>query len=300
MDDTARSALIGKEVTLFLIQLQFDQELQRALNYDNMDAANSIRQRREALDAAIDDFQASKGPGDGARNATEREVTDFASEGLRLRSELQRAVEEERYKDASLLKGRLTALQRETDAASASAAAERGTGQLQFRLGQRVLHAEHGYRGIICGWDVKCCEDERWQQENEVDSLQNGASQPFYHVLVDARDWEGSPENSIGYLAEELLIPPESTETWGRQHGPDATFFHPYGGLLFLGSDHQGDLLPSRQLRQKYSAQRRDVGPSDDSDGGSDVSNGGGGPDTDDGPSGSFDFDGPGGGFNIM
>jgi hypothetical protein len=41
-------------------------------------------------------MQASKGPGDGARNARQADVADCASEGLRLRSEMQRAAEEER------------------------------------------------------------------------------------------------------------------------------------------------------------------------------------------------------------
>ena len=38
-------------------------------------------------------------------------------------------------------------------------------------------------------------------------------------------------------------------------------FRHPYGYLLFLGSDSAGDLLPARQLRDKYSAPRREVYP---------------------------------------
>ncbi len=41
-------------------------------------------------------LQASKGRGDGARDARQTEASDFASEGLRLRSEMQRAAEEER------------------------------------------------------------------------------------------------------------------------------------------------------------------------------------------------------------
>ncbi len=40
--------------------------------------------------------QASKGPGDGCRDARQTVVADIASEGLRLRSEMQRAAEEER------------------------------------------------------------------------------------------------------------------------------------------------------------------------------------------------------------
>ena len=36
-------------------------------------------------------------------------------------------------------------------------------------------------------------------------------------------------------------------------------FQHPYSYLLFLGPDGQGNMLPGRQLRNKYSLQRKDV-----------------------------------------
>ncbi len=52
--------------------------------------------------------------------------------------------------------------------------------------------------------------------------------------------------------------------------------------MLFLGTDHAGDLLPSRPLREKYSTPRRDVGPpgddGSDSGGGQDPDSGGSGP----------------------
>ena len=36
---------------------------------------------------------------------------------------------------------------------------------------------------------------------------------------------------------------------------------HPYTYLLFLGPDARGDLIPSRALRERFGAERRDVGP---------------------------------------
>jgi hypothetical protein len=41
-------------------------------------------------------------------------------------------------------------------------------------------------------------------------------------------------------------------------YGPDP-LQHPYSYVLFLGQDARGDMLPCRQLRDKYSARRRDV-----------------------------------------
>ncbi len=61
-----------------------------------------------------------------------------------------------------------------------------------------------------CRWDVQCCEGDEWQVENGVASLSAGPRQPFYHVLVDLRDWEGSdPQTAIAYVPEEVLSPPE-------------------------------------------------------------------------------------------
>lgn len=41
-------------------------------------------------------------------------------------------------------------------------------------------------------------------------------------------------------------------------YGPDA-LQHPYSYVLFLGQDARGDMIPCRQLRDKYGARRRDV-----------------------------------------
>ena len=38
-----------------------------------------------------------------------------------------------------------------------------------------------------------------------------------------------------------------------------AAIRHPYAYLLFLGPDGQGNMLPCRQLRDKYCVQRKDV-----------------------------------------
>jgi uncharacterized membrane protein YgcG len=63
-------------------------------------------------------------------------------------------------------------------------------------------------------------------------------------------------------------------------YGPDA-LQHPYSYVLFLGQDARGDMIPCRQLRDKYGARRRDVykpgsEPSNDADD-EDSGDGGGG-----------------------
>ena len=54
------------------------------------------------------------------------------------------------------------------------------------------------------------------------------------------------------------LIAAQEPSTWVEVHGGDE-FQHPYSYLLFLGVDGAGDLLPVKQLRDKYAVQRRDV-----------------------------------------
>lgn len=59
-------------------------------------------------------------------------------------------------------------------------------------------------------WDNCCCEDGEWQKATQVAELDKGREQAFYHVLVDAKDWEASWERPpVAYVAEELLQAPE-------------------------------------------------------------------------------------------
>ena len=61
-----------------------------------------------------------------------------------------------------------------------------------------------------CSWDNSCCEDGKWQQSSGAADLQHCQQQPFYHLLVDSKDWEGSwAQPPIAYVAQELLSAPE-------------------------------------------------------------------------------------------
>jgi uncharacterized protein with gpF-like domain len=82
-----------------------------------------------------------------------------------------------RYTDAAKFRDMLSALDRQAkQAAALTAEAEAGAAgkQLQLRLGQRVVHKQHGYRGVVVGWDVGCCESEQWQERAEAEGLKNG------------------------------------------------------------------------------------------------------------------------------
>jgi hypothetical protein len=79
-------------------------------------------------------------------------------------------------------------------------------------------------------------------------------------------------------------------------YGPDA-LQHPYSYVLFLGQDARGDMIPCRQLRDKYGARRQDVfkpgsEPSEEDDSEEEGGGGGGGS----GGSGGGGLGGGGGG----
>lgn len=94
--------------------------------------------------------QEAKGPGCGTRSANQTAVADVASEGLRLRSELQRAIDEERYADAAEVRDRLKVVQGQSEEAQSEA--ENATSSARkYELGQRVKHAKLGYDGVVCG-----------------------------------------------------------------------------------------------------------------------------------------------------
>ena len=162
----------------------------------------------------------------------------------------------------------------------------------------------------MAGWDACCLETPEWQREARIGVAGGGGAggsadpfQPFYHVLVDARDWRG-PEDSppLAYVPQSRLTWPEDPESWStwsrldereREEGgnggagdrggaaspPPSPFaslgaderelLHPYSYLLFLGADERGDMIPTKALRERYSQPRVDVyPPSSSSDGG--------------------------------
>lgn len=260
------SKIIETELLLFILQLNLDRGLQRALNRQEFDVAQDIRTRREQVDKVLAAHLASKGPGCGCRAATQTELADIASEGLRLKSEMQRAVEEERYTDAAALRDNLRQIEQQANLAQAQADGLKVLRQSSknFRLGKRVANKKANWKGVVVGWDESCCEDEEWQRSAGVGDLQQGAAQRWYHVLLDHRDWP-QDQPAVAYAAEELLSAPQAPLTWADEHGNDR-FVHPYGYTLFLGEDAQGDMLPTRQLRDRYAQQRQDVHPKDDNE----------------------------------
>ena len=177
-----QSALVNREVVLFLLQLELDSRLQRALTYDRFDEVKELRDRRNKVDGALRMMQTKKGYGCGSRRAMRSEKFGaLAPSALSIRANLSKAIEEEDYATAAELRDQLAILEEQ----SAEANMLCPVGEPEFGLGQMIVHGTKGYRGVICGWDFCCCEDDVWKRTNNAGSLQNGTDQVFYHILVD-------------------------------------------------------------------------------------------------------------------
>jgi len=258
--EAERSDMVTEQLLLFIFQMELDTQLQRALNMEVFEVAKQIRERREQLDSSIAEFEESKQGRSGTATTSSVDIRDTVSEGLLLRSELQRAVEEEDYAEAARIRDELAKLEEGASALQATVEAERwDTAQPLYEIGQRFVHASKGYQGVIVGWDRTCCEDDEWRKRAEVSRLARRENQPFYHVLVDQKTarWSGDDRGPVAYVAEELVKVPKG-KSWSEVHGSEEVA-HPFIYLLFFGMDAQGCYIPTTALRESYGQERRDV-----------------------------------------
>ncbi|KAK9846385.1 hypothetical protein WJX81_002720 [Elliptochloris bilobata] len=254
-----------QELLLFIYQGDCDRELQRALNLERLEAVADIRTRRTSIDEALSQIVARKQELCSADVSASFDDVDAAAEGMRLRVEMQRAVDEERYAEAAELREKLReAKERTEEALGRRSMQAEAVMPRRLRLGQRITHAVHGYRGVICGWDEACCEGEDWRAAAGVVGAE---TQPFYHVLVDLADWDlADTLPPVTYVAQDRLVAPVP-RTWLAEHGP-AVLQNPMRDALFLGVDERGDLIPTRALRDKFRQERQDVFPPNEALGG--------------------------------
>ena len=92
-------------------------------------------------------------------------------------------------------------------------------------------------------------QTDEWIERMGVDQLENGREQPFYHVLVDARD---RPGDQITYVAEENLEKP--TVAVVMRGAPEPILHQVVPKLLLEDSfDAQmGGYAPRPELRTLY------------------------------------------------
>ncbi|XP_073005689.1 clp protease adapter protein ClpF, chloroplastic [Typha latifolia] len=236
-----RSEAANEDILIFFFQLDLETRIQYALNMEQYEVAKQLRDKLTEVETEIIKQREAK------RGSSKSEAQDKAITILRLRADMQKAIENENYTVAAELRDQISKLEADSLAASAKALAYENV-QYTFRLGQAVQHKVFGYRAVICGMDPVCCESSSWMEITHVDRLAQGPNQPFYQVLVDVHV---DPNLLVAYVAEENLIASEEPDM--------ARFDHPYVSFLFYGVDTAGDFIPIKQLREKYNRPRHEV-----------------------------------------
>ncbi|XP_061369719.1 clp protease adapter protein ClpF, chloroplastic [Gastrolobium bilobum] len=243
----------NEDILMFFFQLDLATRVQYALNLEQYDIAQQLRNKLTEVEEEVIKQQQSK-----RGLSSKSEAQDKALSIIRLRSDLQKAIENEDYAVAAELRDKISKLEAESLAASAKALAHENA-QYAFRLGQKVRHKIFRYKAVICGMDPVCCESSSWMENAQVKKLSRGSTQPFYQVLVDVH---AEPNILVAYVPEENLLTPDQPDT-GR-------YDHPYISFLFYGMDSAGDFIPIKQLREKYNRPRHEIpiDPPNDEDGG--------------------------------
>ncbi|KAL2349202.1 hypothetical protein Fmac_003202 [Flemingia macrophylla] len=268
----------NEDILMFFFQLDLATRVQYALNMEQYDIAQQLRNKlTEVEEEVIKQQQLKRGL------SSKSEAQDKALSIIRLRSDLQNAIENEDYALAAEIRDKISKLESESLAASAKALVYENA-EYAFRLGQKVRHKKFVtmmllecilklfnrarydcgaiiayptcYKAVICGMDPVCHESSSWMENAQVNKLSRGSTQPFYQVLVDVH---AEPNLLVAYVSEENLVNPDKPDT-GR-------FDHPYLSFLFYGMDSAGDFIPIKQLREKYNRPRHEIPPNDE-DGG--------------------------------
>jgi F-box protein 21 len=55
--------------------------------------------------------------------------------------------------------------------------------RVRYQVGQVFQHKRYGYTAVVIGWDVECSMNSQWMAQNQIDRLDRGRHQGFYHAL---------------------------------------------------------------------------------------------------------------------
>ncbi|ONI30927.1 hypothetical protein PRUPE_1G282000 [Prunus persica] len=203
-----QSEAANEDILIFFFQLDLATRVQYALNTEQYDIAQQLRNKLTEVEAEVIRQQEAK-----RGSSLKSEAQDKAISIIRLRADLQKAIESENYVLAAKLRDSISELEAESLAASAKALAHENA-NYSFRLGQRVRHKKFGYRAVVCGMDPVCCESSSWMETAEVEKLHQGSNQPFYQVLVDVH---ADPNLLVAYVSEENLLAPDEPDVQLRE-----------------------------------------------------------------------------------
>ncbi|PPD98054.1 hypothetical protein GOBAR_DD04921 [Gossypium barbadense] len=174
-----RSETANEDILIFFFQLDLATQVQRALNLEEYEFAQQLRNKLTEVEAEILKQQEAK-----RGLSSKSEAQDKALSLVRLRMLLLVDVLQLLYSFSLPLPP-------------------------SPKIPPFFLKIEKDYRAVICGMDPVCCESSTWMEAAQVEKLSHGSNQPFYQVLVDAY---ADPNLLVAYVPEENLLAPEQPD----------------------------------------------------------------------------------------
>ncbi|XP_048319011.1 clp protease adapter protein ClpF, chloroplastic isoform X2 [Ziziphus jujuba] len=174
-----KSETANEDILIFFFQLDLATRVQYALNMEQYEIAQQLRNKLTEVEEEVIKQQEVKRGSSSKSKAQDKAITI-----IRLRADMQNAIDSENYGLAAKLRDEISELEAESLAASAKALAYENA-QYSFRLGQKVKHKIFGYQAVVCGMDPVCCESSSWMETAQVEKLPRGSTQPFYQNRFD-------------------------------------------------------------------------------------------------------------------
>ena len=267
----SHSEATHREVVLFLAQRELESAFQRLVNMEMYEEARQVASQQEKLQEIVDEEDLSSGSEESGgglfsskkakapKSEPKQSDGDVVAKLLQLRTDLQRAIDSEDYKRASVVRDQILAIEAEMDKQRASRPLVKR--EPKYSLGQCVVHWQDGWTGVVCGMQ----QDEQDLKRKTPEGSQVSKEVVYkYHVLPDVRYWPKKRNMGpcVSLVEEGDLNAPQPPATWRSVHGSDPENFlisHPYMYLMFYGQDGEGNYVPSKKLRDKFNKQRKDV-----------------------------------------
>uniref|UniRef100_A0A804QY57 UVR domain-containing protein n=1 Tax=Zea mays TaxID=4577 RepID=A0A804QY57_MAIZE len=131
-----RSESANEDILIFYFQMDLQTRIQYALNIEQFDVAKQLREKLTEIETEIIRQREAR------RGSPKTEAQDKALNLIRVRADLQKAIDSENYALAAGLRDDIAKLEVESLAVSAKALAYQNV-KYAFRLGQKVRHNIH-------------------------------------------------------------------------------------------------------------------------------------------------------------
>ncbi|KAJ1478988.1 hypothetical protein T484DRAFT_1959948 [Baffinella frigidus] len=128
---------------------------------------------------------------------------------------------------------------------------------IKFGIGDVLLHREFGWRGVVCGWDEVCEQDDDWLREN---SALDKKEHPFYNLLCNDGKMRYGSQLTHDRVEGPLQLLGSVSNTL-RDYATDEIkrLFHTF-------DHHEGAHIPNAHLARRFPEPRWDrlLGAPDD------------------------------------